>query len=355
MTLVNRLLDSHPQVSIADRVGLPFLVRAIQACRSSLGFPPVVAPFTPMFDEEGPSAKEIREFFANERWTLAEAAADLGFDARALEGQGRHSELDLADLLRSIIEARAASVGKSAARVLGMREHFCEVLAPYLVTRGFRVLFVLRDPLDVIASARLGDHGWALNARVGVLEMLRQWRKSVALAITTASDAAARVLRYEDLVTRPEAWSEVCEWLHIDAVPAADLLRTDESWTGNSSFGPLQGLSPVPIGRGARLAPPVAAFVRAATAPERAWLGYELERPSLLPYTREAEVDSGRILGAKTGAMESARESTRRTLLASTELDARTAERWFVSAEAHRQLHSAWAAVGESAGATDRM
>jgi hypothetical protein len=355
ITLVNRLLDSHPQVSIADRLGLGSLVRAMQCCRSALGFAPQHAPFTPLFDEDGPSVEQVREFFCASRWTPSEAEAGLGFAGASLRGHRADAGLDLADLLRDLMEARWAAAGKPAARVVGMREHFCEVLAPYLLARGFYVLFVIRDPLDLVASARLGRHGWALNRRVSVLEMVRQWRKSVALAITTAHDAKARIVRYEDLVARPEAWSEICRWLDIDALQAVDLLRARGSWTGNSSFGPLVGLSREPVGRGARLAPELAAFVRAATAPERAWLGWERERPGLVPYRPEAEIDPERAPEASLAALESDRESRRRELLAFAVIPPRTAERWFVSALAHRQLHRVWAAAGATEGATGRM
>jgi hypothetical protein len=219
--------------------------------------------------------------------------------------------------------------------------------------RGFHVVFVLRQPVDLVASARLGDRGailntgWAVNPRVTVLEMVRQWRKSVAMAVLAARHPRAHLVRYERLVRWPGAWNALCGWLGLEAVPPERLLSGPSGdwagdWAGNSSFGPLRGLSATPIGRGALLPSSVAAFVRAATAPEQRWLGYERGHPDFIPYNGEAEIDPEHAPGASTAAVQSEREATRRRLLTEGSIGDDAAYRWFLHPLVHSELRRAW-------------
>jgi hypothetical protein len=335
MTLVNRLLDAHPEASVSDRTMLGFLSMCMQTCRAAHGAPPEGYPFRPLFDEGGGDIDQVTNFFRTARFTA--------------------DSLELAEVLRRECDARAASMGKPGALVRGLREHCCEALVPYLLERRFQVVFLLRDPLDLVASARLGDRGtalntgWALNARVSVLEMVRQWRKSVALALLTAGHPRARVIRYERFVRSPAVWDGLCRWLGLFALPLERALAADASspqgWAGNSSFGPLRGLSTSPIGRGALLPARVREFVRAATAPERRMLGYERGRPGLLPYESACEIDLEHVPDEETGAVEWEREATRRRLLSVERLPAEDAYRFFIHPEVHRRLHKAWGAA----------
>jgi hypothetical protein len=127
-----------------------------------------------------------------------------------------------------------------------------------------KVIHLIRDPRDVYASYRHATWRRNVPSRWGRATLrvhghlawtLRNWRTSVALARRQAAEwpGRYRAVRYEDLVGDPAGTLRgLCAFagvpfesrmLALDAYP--DLVERQ----GNSSFGPLEGVSPAPIGR----------------------------------------------------------------------------------------------------------
>jgi len=203
-----------------------------------------------------------------ERFLAALAAdaktATLALDQRALRARlvdvprGAHHEAFAAVLALYAEQARRPRWGEKTL--------FAEVYAGDVLRAlpDVKVIHLVRDPRDVYASYRHAAWrgnapGWWGRAKARVhghlAWTLRNWRTSVALARQQAAEwpARYRVVRYEDLVRDPAATLQhLCAFagvpyearmLALDAYP--DLTERQ----GNSSFGPLEGVSTAPIGR----------------------------------------------------------------------------------------------------------
>jgi hypothetical protein len=148
----------------------------------------------------------------------------------------------------------------------GEKTLFAEIYAEDVLRAlpDLAVIHLVRDPRDMFASYRhahwrTGPASRWTRAKQAVLGHLgwtvRNWRTSVGLARTLAArhPGRYRVVRYEDLVADPVRECErLCAFLGepydsrmlaLDAYP--DLIER----RGNSSFGPLEGVSTAPVGR----------------------------------------------------------------------------------------------------------
>jgi hypothetical protein len=216
--------------------------------------------------------------------------ATLALDQAALRAR-------LADVPRGAHHAAFAAVlalyaEQARRRRWGEKTLFAEVYAGDTLRAlpDVKVIHLIRDPRDVYASYRQASWranapGWWGRAKVRVhghlAWTLRNWRTSVALARRHAAEwpARYRVVRYEDLVRDPvRTLQELCAFasvpydarmLALDAYP--DLIAR----RGNSSFGPLDGVSTAPIGRFTSvLSPRAIALCDALAGDELAANGY---------------------------------------------------------------------------------
>ena len=114
-----------------------------------------------------------------------------------------------------------------------------------------KMIHLLRDPRDVAVSIK--SRGWDLT----ITQQAIDWKESVKLAQQNQQNytGSYSVVRYEDLVSNPEAIiQQVCQVIELDYTP--DLLKMDRQigWRGsNSRFSDLgwesEEISPAAMGR----------------------------------------------------------------------------------------------------------
>ncbi len=213
-TLLRRILDRHPAISCGPEMGL---------------FVPTRWRFDPLAVMSGLPAAELKAMF--------EASASQGdfidsFAARYLELRGKPRWAEKTPL--------------------NIR-HFGWVLERFPEAR---LVHLIRDGRDVICSAAThpdrrwvdGRWVWALRPR-GLQDLARAWVTDTSAGMRFRGDARYHELRYEDLVTRPDAMlRRLCDFLGepFDA-------RLLESEAGISA-APAESLAaagaPAPIDRG---------------------------------------------------------------------------------------------------------
>jgi hypothetical protein len=322
-TLLEKLLASHPDVSVLSQPFPLLFVEAKRAFLRDLSEESPAYPLGPLFPEERYTPEDLARFLSG--WRLGPAEVREVF--RAMEGfSGQYTrfppaELDSAlaelapgDLMDVVSHLYRALSEAPEARVHGGKETICEELLPFLLSQGCRGLVIVRDPRDVLASLNHGrgrEHGGRLKP---TLFNLRNWRKSVAFALHLESHPSFAWLRYEDLVARPaEVLSSLASLLEIslfeeDLFASGIRERDGRIWEGNSSHGALHGVSNASVGAWKDvLAPEAARFAEAACYPELVRLGYPVsldweEVPGVLasfedPYGLERE-DLSEHLGA---------------------------------------------------------
>lgn len=176
--------------------------------------------------------------------------------------------------------------------LIGSKEAFCEEYIPYFLKHGSKVLLILRDPRDIVASL---DHGKGKRfggASKPLLFNLRQWRKSVSFGLAHESQPNFLAVRYEDLVEDPRATIErLCSFLGLSS-HAGDVLdhelrtQSGEVWLSNSSHFSSSRITTKSVGRYRRhLSRRADRFVQACCLAEMRELGFEVT-------LRDREVES---------------------------------------------------------------
>jgi hypothetical protein len=176
----------------------------------------------------------------------------------------------------------------------GEKTLFAEVYAADVLRAlpEVKVIHLIRDPRDVYASYLHARWRTAVATRWSrakgrvhghIAWTLRNWRTSVQLARTqsTAWPARYRAVRFEDLVRDPiNTLQDLCAFAGVafdDRMLALDAYPDMVERRGNSSFGPLDGVSAAPVGRFAEVLPARAIALCEALA------GDELERNGYAP------------------------------------------------------------------------
>jgi hypothetical protein len=286
---LQRLLDASPRLSVLSQ---PFPLVFVEAKRAFLDERGIVAssPLGHLFGERryypddfaafleawrpDPPAL-IRLFTSMETYSGQYTRFGRAAVARAVAAVG--SEGDFAATIGGLFRELG---GRPGAMVYGGKETTCEEVLPHLLSRGLRGVLIVRDPRDVIASLNHGrgrDHGGAVKP---TLFNIRQWRKSVAFALSLSGKPGFDWLRYEDLVEEPKAaLGQVANSLSLPYLQGAvgELRDRDGSaWRGNSSHTEHQGVSAASVGSYRGILPAgLASFIEATCLPEMRLLGYE--------------------------------------------------------------------------------
>jgi len=356
-TLVEKLVHALPGACIGPQP-FPFLYYDTKrAFLRTLGIEQERYPLGHLFLEERYRVGDFERFLLQHRLTTEAVAASFvamrGYSGWKLPALARHArqvrEGSFADVYRGLCDALRRILGRRQARLRGAKEVFCEEFIPYFLAQSVAVILVVRDIRDVVTSLRFGSAERYADPALPLLHIVRQWRKSVSYALQFSGSPGFHVLRYEDVLARPRpALEELALRLGCPA-PADDAiehLRDQDGapWRGNSSFAPLDGVSPDPVGRFARhlpaswsaaiaslCAPEISAL--ALAAPARAGgveVGEALQR---LASEADLVVGAGRSLAEEVDA-----ERRRAQIIAAGKASEPEQQRWCIFPRAYRRL-----------------
>ncbi|HKR66228.1 MAG TPA: sulfotransferase [Thermoanaerobaculia bacterium] len=289
-TLLAKLLGADPRYSLLSQPFPLLFVEAKRAFLRTLGATDSY-PLGHLFLEQRYRSDELPPFL--DTWQIAREQLDALFE-RMDDYSGQYTRFDHekrneafshvdgeGGFAAIVAELQFLLATSSGATWFGSKETICEEFVPYLLSRGFRCMIILRDPRDIIASLNHG-RGHEFGGEVKpTLFNVRNWRKSVAVALAMEEHPRFSVCRYEDLVTNPaQTLARQAEKLRIDPIDEAAFadLRDENgrAWSGNSSHGEHAGISKASAGAYRRvLSPDVAEAIEAACLPELQLLGYE--------------------------------------------------------------------------------
>ena len=295
-SLLEKLLHSHPDISIAPQPA-PFLFRDVKAAfLKEQGLPVPKYPLGDLFHEERYDRAAFKTFL--EKTELTREFIHASFELmKGYSGQQTPDLLQtpppfparetLFEIFRIISARASADFGKDAARIKGAKEVFCEEFVPYFLEKDVFSLLILRDPRDVVASVVKDAGGVFSNASLNILFAIRQWRKSVALAIAFRDHPFMQSMRYEDLVASPlNVLNKISSKLDLAPFAAQTTVRDQSGaeWAPNTSHEPTAGgVNQSSVGRFAEtLSQPLIALVEALAAPEMRVCGYERTTSSAL-------------------------------------------------------------------------
>jgi hypothetical protein len=283
-TLIGRLLDAHPAISVMSQ---PFPLLFVETRREYLrvnGAEQLAYPLGPQFLEPwsqasfdqflGRHALDHSQLYAVFRAMEQYSGQCTRFSAQAWAAALR--ECPTTEFAAQLHHLYGALSPRSDATWVGGKETLCETFAPHLLGRGARVVVILRDPRDVIASLNHGEGRRWTGSPKPTLFNLRQWRKSVALACSYADEEGLLVLRYEAVIADPKTeLARVAHFLGVEAfeppVYEAVMDGGSDRWVPNSSFGGRNA-----AGRHRDVLPKeVTAYIEACCLPELRKLGYD--------------------------------------------------------------------------------
>ena len=363
-TLLDKLFHAHPQISMASQP-LPLLYTSFkEAFYRERGLQRRY-PLEHLFLENAYTQADFNDFL--DRHIMSTAELDSMFAAL--------KDYVLQDWTPQVVEMRAAfqagtffdiysQLNRCIARVfpkthlayVGSKEVLCEEYIPYLLMRGIKVVLIIRDPRDVIASVNFRQGNGFVGANRPVLYSLRIWRKSMAFALAYEQHPGLRWLRFEDLVVEPvRHLNEIAGWLEIPAYPmdAFDNGILDQSgrqWRGNSSFDLQKGVSAASMGRFAqRLPRAVLEFIEACCWPEMLCAGYtpaggkHLEAESIATYQDPFQDIHERFPKEYSSISEHREEELVRyeKLCGVESLSEEMARYWFIHERAYQRLKAA--------------
>lgn len=230
-TLLEKIINTfHPSSCIHYQPCMGLFVETKNAFLTSLGLPPEKYPLGHLFCESRFNRHTFNAFLENYR-----PASFPGLPEGLAENKYNKN---FAGILPAIWSTLAPNTGHE---LLGAKEVLCEEYTPYLAENGYKIIFVIRDPRDVIASMNCGKGAQHVGAIRPTLYNLRIWRKSVAYALHLSELQKALYLKYEDLVNNPQLIiKRIMSWLGVNNPnmnPYEKLHdQNGEQWKGNSSF-----------------------------------------------------------------------------------------------------------------------
>ena len=234
----------------------------------------------------------------------------------------------------------------------GGKEILCEEYVPYLLSKGVRVIIIIRDPRDVIVSLNFRKKDNLTGKKRPILYSLRLWRKSVAFALECEDCSNFMWLKYEDLVENPiRILNKVAAFLSIDAF-APDILEggiRDQYgglWSSNSSFVSRLGISEDSIGRFKNVLPDyVISYIETCCLPEMKYLNYDLNKiedfdeKSLGDFKEPFPIEHKKFLNDEEYSLTHIEEEIERysKLTVSLKLNTDEAEKWFLFEKVYKK------------------
>jgi len=287
-TILNQCFNKFPLTQSFSQP-LPLLYREAKSVFfKGIGHPETFYVLNNYFDESRYSLTDLVEFL--DRWKVS---PDLvrNLLAKMMGWSGQQTELRQEELLfpkewlglTDTIEGLLSQMARQSTNFLVTKEIHCEDFISTFLKRGWKVILIIRNPLDVITSIQYGRGIEYAGERRPTLFHVRNWRKSAHFAIHHLSNPSFRVVRYEDLVkdSRREL-SQLAEFLCIryeEVLARCAFDRHESPRPGNSSFPSKSKdtnfFSQIPIGRHKRLMSlEIREFVSSLCWPEMKFFGY---------------------------------------------------------------------------------
>ena len=308
-TLLTMVFKNHPGVLAAWQPYLFFF----KACRNHFVRRVLGEPLDPDFpmgiltlDEAKSPFRRVLETVAFSKGDLEDLVEAVYRDLQAPDGQmnpgmkcrallGRLDGLlpgTAAEVLEQLLERLAQSLEAAGEdrpnpeKVLCAKEVFNEEFSGALMdceSLQARVIHLLRDPRAVVASRNYGVYARSSGTRYPLMFILRSWQRSVHYARLNAGHSRFLMLRYEDLVQRPELTARnLCGFMGLpfDAAMLDAGSFTDASgrpWKGNSSFAVSAGGEAGAVDRWQKvLSEQEVRMIERFCGEAMTWLGYPL-------------------------------------------------------------------------------
>ena len=161
---------------------------------------------------------------------------------------------NLMDTYNSMCRQLARLFSKPEASHIGTKEIFGEEYIKYFLDSGVKVVHVIRDPRDVLASLSFGKGGIYGGANRPVLHTVRMWRQSVAFSAAFENHPNYTMVGFRNIIDDTHrVCNDVFRFLQLPELDEAHYQgeikdQYGKPWLGNSSFEKKKGVAKNVIG-----------------------------------------------------------------------------------------------------------
>lgn len=246
-TLMDRWLNALPGCTIHSQP-LPYLFRhAKQRFYEAIKRAPLKYPFCQFFGEDWYDINWFEGFLNN--WLIKpEEIRSLLVEMQEWSGQKTkifdidavlpNGPVSFSDAVSHILNGLPV---RNRSPHIGLKEILCEEFVPTLAAQGWKIILIIRNPLDVLSSIQFGGGAKFTGARRPTLFHLRNWRRSAQIAALAASEPNVHVVRFEDVILRSESTlRSIVTFLGLEwqeSFLQVSLKNPDgATWTPNTSF-----------------------------------------------------------------------------------------------------------------------
>jgi hypothetical protein len=290
-TLLDKVLNSHPQVSVFSQPFPPLYFHIKSEFYSHLRIERLF-PINPDFMEESYSHGDLSDFLESHEISFSE----LDFIFEEIRNYKGHLTPGVHKYRSLIKEGEFINVFSDLIKVLyekseiekegyvGVKEILGEEFIPYFIQKEVKSIIIIRDPRDIICSANFGKGSEYTGSIRPLLYTMRLWRKSVAYAIAHKNDPEFLSIKYEDLILHTdEVLSRITSFLNIENYKREEVLKylrdqNNNFWQGNSSFALYSDINAGSIGQYKTMLDKASIkFIENVCYPEMKCLGYGFE------------------------------------------------------------------------------
>jgi hypothetical protein len=362
--LLDKVLHSHPNIICASQAYPVLFYYVKQQFLQSRGLERRY-PLDHLFLENGYTPDEFSEFLADFVLGPDQLRAFLEQMAAFPSGVWTPELLQYKEEIRSgtfweVLSQLNSFIcrlfPKASALYTGSKEIMVEEYIPYFLSKGAKVVLIIRDPRDVIASTNYTKES-PMGANRPVLYGLRSWRRSVAFALACNSNPNFAWTTYEELVRETRATLDsLTNTLGLTEYPIDSFnegIRDQHGkfWKSNSSFGSTFGFDTGAVGRfSTRLPNETIAYIEAACYPEMRTLGYafslvdRFDPAALREYREPFIVTHGKFTNQQDYSSDAVRVSNEcervRLYLEGDALSPEELRRWFIHPETYTRLRT---------------
>ena len=260
-TLLEKMLSSHPDIYLVSQP-MPYMYRMIkEKFYASIGYTNKQYVLNDLFDPEY-SRKDFIDFVNNYKIprkdfdNILHLMQDWSGQYERLININEVISNYESDKLVSVYEYILSQyITKSKYEYIGSKETLIEEFVPYFLSKGIKVIMIIRDPRDVYTSINIGKGTEYTGKRRPALFHLRNWRKSVAIINTFKNWNKFTFVKYEDILKYKEKeLNKLTDFLSVDDFSKGYFdkgIRTKDGalWKGNSSNKKHQGINEKNIGK----------------------------------------------------------------------------------------------------------
>lgn len=289
-TLLDKVLHAHPEIIMASQPFpvLYFYLKEIFLKNSGLNFR---YPLDHMFKQRSYSQDDFATFL--ETYKINDNDIDAVFETLEQYSSGLKTP-QIKKYRQAIVPGTFLEVyqqfnnclgviydNKKAPAYVGGKEAFVEEYIPFLLKHGVKIIVIIRDPRDVVASVYNSIDEKHMGENRPLLFLLRAWRKSIAYSLAYEDDPNFTWITYEQLVTDTKTTLQMLtDFLQVERFPDdafKDGIFNQEGslWKSNSSYKSSLELNSTSIGQFQdRLNEEIIAYVESACYPEMRAIGY---------------------------------------------------------------------------------